>query len=41
MLTRLSQHKEVVLPAPLKRQKSEQYLDEQNFDKLSKKIKID
>lgn len=41
MLEVIRKRKEVVLPVGLKRDKSEQYLDEENFEKLSKKIKID
>ena len=39
ILVGLTKRKDIVLPSSLKR--AEQYLDEENFDKLSKKIKID
>jgi hypothetical protein len=41
LLRGLENRKEVVLPVGLKRERSEQFLDEENFDKLAKKIKID
>ena len=39
ILVGLTKRKDIVLPSSLKR--AEQCLDEENFDKLSKKIKID
>ena len=41
MVEELTQRKEIVLPKKLKRDCSERALDEENFEKLSKKIKID
>ena len=41
MLDKLSERKEVSLPKNLKRDCSDRALDEENFEKLSKKIKID
>jgi RNase P subunit RPR2 len=41
MLECVSERKEIVLPNSLKRDCLDRALDEENFEKLSKKIKID